>query len=474
MKVNRKKRVSNVDWYKVSKDTVRGWLFILGFLIFALMVAYLYHKWSQFKLKRDTLTFLNEARALAQQIDVETLNRELTRRWNKAWKELDFASLAFNSANFEQAYKAALSSKRLFMSILDEYRGKVAIAWFSNVEGKVEYKRAKGTSYIPARTKVSLYPGDVVRSGPLGSAEIMFRNGTLYKLRPGTEFIIKGAGKEEGSKVELAYGWIDLNSIEASTKVKVPGIVAKVEENSRGAVSYNKTKRESRFATYEGEMELEFEKSGRKERVSDQQMVLVNNEKEVKKMDLPSRVELMVPPNGVLVDLVREKNLVLEWKKLKMVDHYYVQIADNSLFVGTVLEDKNRKKSTAKLALEGEGDFYWRVAAVKDGVMGEWSMPFLFRVIDSSVRFGKEAVDNKPPELKIASIEAHGNIYIIRGITEPGASVMVNNENAVVEADGSFVKTLTLLHPGRQDIVIVAVDSSGNHTVKKIPVVADF
>ena len=62
---------------------------------------------------------------------------------------------------------------------------------------------------------------------------------------------------------------------------------------------------------------------------------------------------------------------------------------------------------------------------------------------------------------------AYGSIVILTGRTEPGASVEVNGEDALVNADGGFNKTVQLAAEGWSFIEIRARDAWGNETVRK-------
>jgi hypothetical protein len=82
-----------------------------------------------------------------------------------------------------------------------------------------------------------------------------------------------------------------------------------------------------------------------------------------------------------------------------------------------------------------------------------------------------------PPDLEVNKVEAtYYDKATITGITEPGATLTINDEAVEVEEDGSFSYDVTL-KPGNNKFVLIATDPAGNETryeliiVRKDPIV---
>ena len=58
-------------------------------------------------------------------------------------------------------------------------------------------------------------------------------------------------------------------------------------------------------------------------------------------------------------------------------------------------------------------------------------------------------------------------MVIVEGRTEVGAAVMVNGESAEMDGDGGFRKALELSQDGWNEIVVTAVDASGNRSERR-------
>lgn len=85
-------------------------------------------------------------------------------------------------------------------------------------------------------------------------------------------------------------------------------------------------------------------------------------------------------------------------------------------------------------------------------------------------------LDSQPPKLEISKPQdgqtfTSGDDPIrIRGKTEPGITVKVNNIQATVLADGVFKATITPTEPGQIKIVIVVTDKAGNEEKTELTV----
>jgi hypothetical protein len=101
-------------------------------------------------------------------------------------------------------------------------------------------------------------------------------------------------------------------------------------------------------------------------------------------------------------------------------------------------------------ALE-HGTYYWQVRAIRGGIEG---LPSPVGTVDL-------VQDTEAPSLRVELEPAAGGLLIVRGTTEPGAVVHVNDATLTASANGVFEHRIQL-SPGVNMIVVETVDAVGN------------
>lgn len=98
-------------------------------------------------------------------------------------------------------------------------------------------------------------------------------------------------------------------------------------------------------------------------------------------------------------------------------------------------------------------------------LLGLLSLAYLYFQVNSLSR---------KPRLEIFSPAKDGNVssglLLVRGQTEPGATIFLNNQTLVVDAEGKFRENLSLA-PGTNQLVIKAVNKFGQETILKRSIV---
>jgi hypothetical protein len=250
----------------------------------------------------------------------------------------------------------------------------------------VEFRRGESGEWQPARSRVTLYAGDYVKTANSASSEVMFQDGTVVTVRPDTVILVDrsrsllGFGGER--TVALEYGWVNLSTAQGSSKVRTPSASALVREESQALVAYDENARVGRFATYQGNMEVSTD-DGRTEQVAELQQVTQSGRTLSKPRPLPAIPELAGPEDGQLFEL-GDGQLVLTWQEVPGAERYALQVSRSQHFVDNIIDVEDRDNLKATVGLRGEGSFMWRVAAFgSEGVMGPWSEPRGFRVASS-------------------------------------------------------------------------------------------
>lgn len=465
-KAARRKR----DWYSVSEETLRAFLIILGMIVVAVASFFGYRYWESRSLEREAGEVLDETQGLLQRLQSEPRASSFRDEYDEAWDSFQEARNQYSNQDFRGALDNARRSRNMLMTIFDALNlsGTLGQAQFVSIQGDVEYRRGDGGDWQEARSRVPLKSGDYVRTSDSGSAEIMFNDGTLYTVRPNTQFIVstaRTAGGQEEQAIQMEFGWVDLNTSQGTSNVKTPNAVARVQQDTEAFVAVDPKSNQGRFGAFSGGIELTA-KGGLKREVKPLEQVVQTGDLLSEAAPLPGRPSLVTPADNVDLDLDRLRQVALTWDAVPGAARYALQVSRSHLFVDNIIEVKNRTSTKATLGLRGEGTFQWRVAAYdKSGVQGPWSKPWKFRV--ASFRSGLGEKDETPPQLDLEDVKSYGSIFIVAGRSEAGAQVEINGEQVKVAADGAFTKTVQLEKEGWSFIEIRARDSWGNETSRR-------
>ena len=460
------------DWYSISVDTLRGWGFLLLILVILAVGLFVWQRVDRRSIEHQAAAVIADAGRMLQELGEEKRVAGFASEYAAGRLSLDEAKTKLAAKDFPGALDAGQKSRKMLRSILDALalRGSSGLAQFNEVEGDVEYRRGDGGEWQEARLRAHLQPGDYVRTAENGSAQIMFVDGTLYTVRPNTQFIVTpstaGGGSPEQA-IEMEYGWVNLSTSERSgSNVKTPGAIARVKEDSEAFVSVDKGSNQGRFGATRGAMELS-SKSGLTREIKGLQQVVQTGDLLSEPKPLPAPPEPSEPDDNLALDLDSTRKLVLAWAPVPGASRYALQVSRNILFVDNVIDAENRSRPRATLGLRGEGTFLWRVAAYgSDGVLGPWSGTRKFRVASSHAT-GGEKKGSTPPKLDLDEVKPYGSIFFVTGRSDPGARIEVNGEQVKSNIDGSFNKPVQLNKEGWNIIEIRARDAWGNETVRR-------
>jgi hypothetical protein len=143
---------------------------------------------------------------------------------------------------------------------------------------------------------------------------------------------------------------------------------------------------------------------------------------------------------------------------------YSLQVSRSRLFADNLIEVDGRLSSSARLGISDEGALYWRVASIDArGERSSWSETRRFRVLSTGGIYWE---DQEAPPLELEDIYVNGNIVIVTGRTDPGVNLHVAGQPVPVNADGSFLRPVSVSGVELAGLVATAVDAAGNQTVE--------
>jgi len=460
----------DIDWFVIPIERIRQWALTLVVVLVAAGLGY----YLFVRTRRSP-----EEKARAEIASADTLFSKIstgsTRPGSNAAQAKDLlagAQDAFGSKKYDEAFRLAVESesysRRAMGSSGSEEAGDAS---FIFVEGDVSLQTAGRSTFEPAHQRETLFEGDFIKTGRAGSAEIMFSDGTLYTVRPGSLFEVRRPRSSEagGSQVKMVSGAINIYTASSNSTVATDAATAAIEKNSRVSLDVEAGQK-TQVTTFRGRATVSTGKEtvvlAEREKIS----AAVSSGTISAKENIPESPQPMLPADNRIYDLKTGDEIDLRWSAIKQAARYRIQISRSRLFVpdATDVDLDNRVETSVRVKVSREGSYFWRVAAIdSNGNPSDWSLVRRFRMLTEPPRTG---LGGPPPKLSISPPQQMGNLFLIFGKTDPGAIVTVNAEAADVEPDGSFKKTITIDHEGYSTLVIKSVDASGNETVKPVKV----
>jgi hypothetical protein len=351
-------------------------------------------------------------------------------------------------------------------------------AHFVNLDGTVRIKKTGSLEWIRADYNTTLEKGDFVQTASDGVARIIFADGTNYMLKPDALIVVEESREDPVTRatrvaVQVSSGSVDL----ATGRFETPGstsqvafadAVASLNEESRAAVHNDPDKNVHEFTMDLGQAELTRGSTsvqlGQYEQVSfeSQQPGLV-------------RTKVIAPPNlltpqNMELKLVKDpKSAVLEfsWTEVPEAKAYHLQISPSAVLSNFIVDKKIAGHTSLEISGLEEGNYWWVVMAIDaKGVESQPSQASRLSLVQELT--GNQAY------LEITRIIQHGRVVEVQGKTEPGSTVIVNNEQVFsISPDGTFRHFMSpLVHSGSNQLTITAQDRKGNtNTIRKTIVI---
>ena len=404
----------------------------------------------------------------------EAATQALPPRWRgellQAAEQLNHARSAYAEESWENAEGLADSARSRFAALAGAGSHElVGAGQFFSIEGRVQLQRAGQTQWETAHQRMPVFNGDFVRTARDGSAEILFADGSLYRIAPNSLLEIHHQKSQASpGTVKMVVGRINVYTSGKSSTVTTDTVSTEIESDSRVALDVDPDDQATTVAAYQGGARLR-NLQGVEVLVSErEQVAAAANGTFSEKRAIPAPPVPVQPRNNAGFDISRRPTIELIWRGRPAGGQVHLQVSRSKRFVADELDvdAPSLAKDAARLQAIAPGTYFWRVAALgKDRVESEWSPVRRFRVFASSP--GQFLEDRVPPELEISPPQQLGHMFILEGFTEVGTTVTVNGEEVELDSDGHFRKAVEVFEEGWTDLVVVAIDPSGNRTERR-------
>ena len=456
-----------LDWVVIRVQPLRKVLAVVLVGLVAAGLVFLAYKSLNLSPEARARRAIEHADGALAHAETQPLPAHWKDEFDQAKDQLNMARSEYAEQNWEDAETLADSARRRFEALAGAGDQElVGVGQFFSLEGRVQLQRAGQTEWENTHQGIPVFNGDFVRTGRDGNAEILFADGSLYRISPNSLLEIHHEMSQESPRtVKMVAGRINVYTSGSPSTVTTDTAETEIDRDSRVAVDVAAEDRKTTVAAFQGSARV---------RSSRGQEVLIGEREAIaatasgamtEKQTIPPAPFPVEPRNNAGFDIGEYPMIELSWRGRPRGGTVHLQVSRSKSFDSEQLDvdAPSLAKDSARLRLVAAGTYFWRVAALGQGsAPSEWSAVRRFRVFSTSSEHLLE--DTTPPELIVNKPQQLGHMFIFEGATEASATVTINGEKVELDADGRFRKTVEIFDEGWIDIVIVAVDPSGNRT----------
>lgn len=456
-----------LDWVIVSLDGMRRWGLVALLAVIGIGAAGAAYYFLHEPVERRAQRALRRASAVQEEVRRGGVSEGLTSEFDQASRLLEEARADWERKDYPACLARAEDALRRFellSGLLN--REFVGAGQVIAVHGKVEVQRTNQPTWERAQEKMPLYNGDFVKTGSDATCEVIFADSTVYRIGPDSLLEVRREAQvgrpTPSGEVKVKVGQVNVFTALNPSSVVTDSARAEVDSDSRVGVEVADDS-STTIAAYAGRASVTSSGGDRVDLGARQAVAAAPGGTLSERRAVPDRPVLESPLANAVLNLDANNRVDLRWRQVVSAQGYELQVSRSRLFAASNLQfPTNRRPTTnATLKILQPGTYFWRVAALGDGrVRSEWSDPRPFKAFSGS---RVEVMgDTTPPRLEVARPTQMGNLILIQGSTEPGATVTINGEPVEVGGDGNFRKTIQLNREGVNSIVVRAADPAGN------------
>jgi hypothetical protein len=461
-----------IDWYLIKIKHIQRLAAIAVTGVVAAALVFLAYQRLNLPPEARARRAISQAELAEKKAASQVLTPSLRRELGQASDQLESARKSYLAEAWGEAESSAENARLRFLALAGSGTHTLTgVGEFFSLEGRVQLQRAGEAEWQNAEPRMPVFNGDFVRSGRDGSAEILFTDGSLYRIAPNSllEIQHRPESAHGSGTVKMRVGQIHVVTSGASSTVATDTAETEIASDSRVEVDVDADERgEIRVATYDGSAKVRTSDGAEVVLGSRQQVAASGADGLSATRTIPDPPQLLSPQNNASFDMRKIDTITLEWRGRSEDQAVHLQISRSRRFVEDAMEVESAdiRKDSVRLRLVTPGTYFWRAALVgSDDVSSEWSQVRRLRVYSSLQR--ALLADRIAPELSLLPTQQLGSMFIVQGRTEAGASVTVNGEQVVTDADGRFRKTIEIPREGWNNLEVVATDPAGNETRRK-------
>jgi hypothetical protein len=348
-------------------------------------------------------------------------------------------------------------------------------AHFVNIDGSVRVKKAQSQQWIRADYNTGLEKGDFIQTGSDGVARIIFADGTNYVLKPDSLIVVEESREDPVTKatrvaVQVTSGAVDLSTgafeVKGSTsQVSFQNAVANLSEDSRATVRNDPQKDVHELTVDQGGADVT--RGSTSIRLGQyEQVTFKSSEPGLIRNQVLAPPSLVEPQNMALTVSKDPKTTAVRfaWTPVGGARGYHLEISPSGMFSNLAADKKVSGQTSVMISGLDEGTYYWVVSSIDaKGVESQPSTPNRFNLVQQ-VEGGNKAF------LEITKTILHGRVVEVVGRTEPGSTVIINNEQVFsIAPDGTFRHFTSPLPKAGANLITITAQNSrgGTNTIRK-------
>jgi hypothetical protein len=353
--------------------------------------------------------------------------------------------------------------------------GSSAGARFVSLEGGVKVVRANTRESLQARADTRLFPGDIVQTQEDGRARITLADGSNLFVKPNSVVTIAENTAAEGgrqTKVRVAVesGQINVRTEQqnegASNIVGTHLTESRISPETDASFHVRDDKTEA-IRVGSGAVETSTS-GGDTTTLRAGEYAAVNQQGAIAQREKLLAAPVPVTPRNLERVAARRGSataVALKWQKPSTgaPSHYRVEVATSPFFVpaGMLIERDQLQANELTVDDIRQGNYFWRVLAVaQSGQASDWSEPQKFVVVGEG---------GTGEEVGFADVQIEyvaGQIYLVRGRTQPGNTVRCSGRETLATRDGLFQLQINAPH-GAREVQLESADTQGNRNSAK-------
>lgn len=329
-------------------------------------------------------------------------------------------------------------------------------------EGDVRIVRAATRETILVTKPTYVSAGDTIQTQSDGRAQVQMIDGSMLSIRPNSTVVIRDSASIFGGtnvRVTLDDGQIN---VKTQDQTEATANVVEVLESENRVFAQTDASFNINEQTNGGEIRIsrggvESNVGGERVVIQENEFASVNNGKITPKERLLDAPRLVAPANAEQIAAASDVSFRWQKPESNSAISFHLQISKSPFFVADaiIIERENLTNQIFTLANLAPGTYYWRTRAnAVSGQTSDWGEPWKFTIIKQAASETLAASD-----WQIQTVG--GNIYLVGGKTQPGATVRIGGREVFADASGSFRLQVTTNSP---NVIIEISDERGNRS----------